>query len=218
MPLKRERAEDHFSTLRIPMGFLKTSPPFLLGGGTRKDFKMSETRTATPCMKKKTEKCRPDEFLITYLLGHPTRGVDGIAFAEVATEKGLTREEFWLQVLQRNFGQLLESDAEGQSMLDDIFSEALSQSVTVWDAEPTIELLLDRRIPGLFIQSGKVIDPLGHPATKELANREALSRIATALMDFTRADWAVCSISDGESEFLFPLLREVKAKGSSNGE
>lgn len=28
------------------------------------------------------------------------------------------------------------------------------------------------------------------------------------IMGFTRADWAICSISDGRSEFRFPILRQ----------
>ena len=158
----------------------------------------------------KTSEPRHQPLSITYLFGHPTRGVDGIAFAEVAAKKDLTREEFWLQVLQRNFDQLLKSDPEGRSMLDDIFSEALGQSVTVWEVQPTAELHMDRRVPGLIIQSQKVIDPLGRTVAHKIAHRETPSRIGTALMGFTRADWAVCSIGDGKSEFVFPLLREVK--------
>ena len=131
-------------------------------------------------------------------------------FTEVAAKRGLTREEFWLQVMQRNFNQLLESNADGRSMLDDIFSEALGVPVTVWEVEATIELHADRKLPGLIIQSQKVVDPLGRSAAHELAHWEILSRIATALMDFTRADWAIFSIGDGKSDFLLPLLREVK--------
>jgi len=150
----------------------------------------------------------PDQFVITYILGPPTRGVDGIAFAEVAAARGLTPEMFWIQAVARNAEQLLDSNAEWRSILDDIFSEALGQLVTLWEVGGTLESHADRRYPGITIQSQKVIDALGRPAARRLADRDILSRIANALMGFTRADWAICFISDGRSEFRFPILRK----------
>ena len=149
---------------------------------------------------------------ITLLLGPPTRGVDAIAFGEVADERGLTREQFWLQVVLRNVEKLLESDAEGRSNLDDMVSEAIGQLVTLWEVEGTVEVHLDRRVPGLVVNSHKVLDALGRPVARQLADRETLSRIARALMAFNRADWATCSISDGKTEFVFPILPEGAEK------
>ena len=116
------------------------------------------------------------------------------------------------EVLQRNFGQLLKHEDDGRSMLDEIFSEALGQSVTVLEVEATVELHADHKLPGLVIQSEKVFDALGRPIGHELAKQETLSRIATALMGFTRADWVICSISDGMTEIVFPIMRELKKK------
>lgn len=154
----------------------------------------------------------PEQYALTYLLGPPTRGVDAIAFAEVAASKCLPPEVFWVGVVSRAVARLIESDAEGRSILDDMFSEALGQSVTLWEVEGTVSLQGERRLPGLIIQSQKVLDALGRPAARRLADREILTRIAKALMGFTRADWAICSISDGKSEFLFPILRAGKVE------
>ena len=159
----------------------------------------------------------PEKSVITYLLGPPTRGVDGIAFAKVAADKGLTREKFWIQVVARNAEQLLESNAEGRSILDDIFSEALGQLVTLWEVGGTLESHADRRFPGITIQSERVIDALGRPPVCRLVDREILSRIADALMGFTGADWAICSISDGRSDYRFPILRKGPKEGSCDG-
>jgi len=154
----------------------------------------------------------PPPYALTYLLGPPMRGVDAIAFAEVAAERGLTREQFWLQVVLRNVEKLLESDAEGRSILDDMVSDAIGQLVTLWEVEGTVEVHLDRRVPGLVINSHKVLDALGRPVARQLADRATLSRIARALMAFNRADWATCSISDGKTEFVFPILPEGAEK------
>ena len=175
---------------------------------------MSTTRPANVDPIASTEAGLPKEFVITCLLGPPSRGVDGIAFAEVAAERGLTREKFWIQVVTRNVEQLVESNAEGRSILDDIFSEALGILVTVWEVGGTLEFQAGRRFPGLTVQSHKVIDALGRSAARPLADLEVLSRIANGLVGFTRADWAICSISDGKTEFSFPVLQKGPKEGS----
>ena len=145
---------------------------------------------------------------ITILLGPPMRGVDAIAFAEVAEKRGLTREQFWLQVVLKNAGQLFESDAEGRSMFDDMVSEALGKPVTLWEVSGTVYSQGGRRLPGLVINPQKVLDLLGRPTGQGLVDREVLSRIANAVMDFTRADSAACVLTSDTSESIFPVLRK----------
>ena len=167
----------------------------------------------TPLSDKQSQKPESSEppqqaLHITLLLGPPMRGVDAIAFAEVAAERSLTREQFWLQVVLRNAEQLLENDAEGRSKFDDMVSEALGKPVTLWDVEGTVYLQGERRLPGLVINPKKVLDILGRPTGQDLVDREVLSRIANAAMDFTRADSSVCILTADTSEFIFPILRK----------
>ena len=168
---------------------------------------MSTTRPATTPSNENSARARL-ALDITFLLGPPTRGVDAIAFSEVAEDRGLTREEFWIQVVRRNLGQLLEFDSEGRSSLDNMFSKALGESVTVWEVEGKVSLQVGRRFPGLVVRPHEVLDDTGHPTTQNLADRATLGRIADGLMEFTRAEWTVCTIVGGGSEVCFPFMNE----------
>ena len=158
----------------------------------------------------------PETFEITFLFGPPIRGVDAVAFAEAAPDRRLTREEFWIQVVKRNVDQLLESNAEGRSVLDDMFSDALGQLVTLWEVEFTVRPYGDGNFPGLITQPQKVLDALGRPTERNLADREVLSRIANAVMGFTRAGSTICILTSDTSEFMFPILREGVKGGALN--
>lgn len=150
----------------------------------------------------------PEEFVITFLLGPPTRGVDAIAFAEVAEKRGLAREEFWVRVVMGKVGRLLEPSAEGRSILDGMFSEALGESVTLREVQGMVSLEKDRALPGFILEPEKVLDVLGRPTECNLTDQKNLSRIAGALMGFTRADMVLCLINSEESATGFPFLRD----------
>ena len=150
----------------------------------------------------------PEEPVITFLLGPPTRGVDAIAIAQVAADRGLAREEFWVRVVMGKVGQLLESSAKGRSILDDMFSAALGESVTLGEAQGMVSLEKERALPGFIFQPDKVLDVLGRPTGCNLTDQDPLSRIADALMGFTRADMALCLINSEESATGFPFLRD----------
>ncbi len=153
-----------------------------------------------------------EQFTLTYLLGPPTRGVDAIAFVEVAEEQGLTPEESWIQVVERNVKQLLECDAEGWALLDKMVSTVLGEYVQVWEAEATTWQWSGGELPGLVINPNKILDVAGRPTEANLADRLTLSRIADVLMDFTRADLAVCTINSEKTEITFPFPRRLKKR------
>ena len=151
-------------------------------------------------------------FVISFILGPPTRGVDAIAFAEVAAQQGLTRQEFWHQVVRRNITQLLECDPEGRSKLDAIVSEALGETVAVWEAGATVGPFGDLELPGLAVNPNMILDVLGRRPRANVADREALSRIADGLMDFTRADLSICTLTAENGEIIFPFPRRATRK------
>ena len=160
------------------------------------------------CPQTVSPKNTQEEFVITFLLGPPTRGVDAIAFSDVAAERGLNREEFWVRVVMGKVGQLLEPSAEGRSILDDMFSEALGESVTLQEVQGMVSIEKERALPGFMFQPDKVLDVLGRPTGCNLTDQEPLSRIADALMGFTRADMALCLINSEDSATGFPFLRD----------
>ena len=168
---------------------------------------MGSTHPDESCPQTDSPKNRQEEFVITFLLGPPTRGVDAIAFADVAADRGLNREEFWVRVVMRKVGQLLEPGAEGQSILDGMFSEALGEPVTLREVQGMVSLEKERALPGFIFEPDKVLDVLGRPTECNLTDQEPLSRIADALMGFTRADMALCLINSEESATGFPFLR-----------
>ena len=156
------------------------------------------------------------DFVITFILGPPDRGADAVAFGEVAAERGLTRKEFWHQVVRRNVAQLLECDPEGRSMLDAIVSEALGETVAVWEAGATVGPYGDLELPGLAINPNMILDVLGRRPRGNVADRETLCRIADALMDLTRADLAVCTLTGEESEMTLSFPRRAPRKEVCN--
>lgn len=151
-------------------------------------------------------------FIITFILGPPTRGVDAIASAEVAAQQGLTRQEFWHQVVRRNVAQLLECDPEGRSKLDAIVSEALGETVAVWEAGATVGPFGDLELPGVAINPNMILGVLGRRPRGNVADRETLSRIADALMGFTRADLSICTLTAEKGEIIFPFPRRAMRK------
>ena len=157
----------------------------------------------------------PEAFVITFLFGPPTRGVDAFVFAEVAADRGLTCEEFWVRVVMRNVGQLLEPGAEGRSILDDMFSEALGESVTLWEVQGMVSVEKDRAFPGFILEPEKVLDALGRPTECDLTDRETLARIADALMEFNHADTVLCLINSENSETGFPFLRNLSKEAQN---
>ena len=168
---------------------------------------MSHAPSSTTSRREQNTQKGNQQLALTFVLGPPTSGIDAVAFPQVAAEKGITPAEFWFQVVPRTIDDLLACDPDGWAMLDIIFSGALGEQVMVWDVEHTINPYLGFNFPGLTIDPNKVLTLTGPPTSGNLADRETLYAIADALMDLTRSDLAVCTITSEKGEVVFPFPR-----------
>jgi hypothetical protein len=143
---------------------------------------------------------------LTFVLGPPEgrEAVDQIA--EAAARVGVTPEALWIEMVRGSVRELLEPDSDGRSRLDEIFSAALGERVTVWGVSGAEHFQCNRRLPGLIVETASILDSAGRPVDRDFADRQLRGSITRALMDLTHADWATCTAAFDADELGFPNL------------
>ena len=167
---------------------------------------MDTTRPATLNPDLDEEASRRPVKDLTFLLGPPAAPEDDNQIAEAAAREGDTPEDLWIEMVRGSVRELIEPDAEGRSVLDDIVSAAVGQQVTVWGVSGAEHHQAGHRLPGIIIDTAKVLDALGRTVAADFAGEKVRGGIARALMQYTHADWASCTAWYPSEELGFPNL------------
>jgi len=167
---------------------------------------MSSIRPATQTVPTAQEAQHAKLKDLTFLLGPPGDKDTVERMATKAARAGISPEELWIETVRGIVCDLIEAGGDGRSVLDQMFSEAVGEPVTVWDVTVALHLQAGRQVPGIVVPAGRVLDAAGNPVEHDLADRRLWRFVGNALMQYSRADWAVCMAFYEPDELGFPSL------------
>lgn len=170
---------------------------------------MNTIRPATFTPNTETEACPAPVKDLTFILGPPTDRDASEQIAEAAAGVNVTPDELWVEMVRGNVAELIELTAEGRSILDEVVSDAVGETVTVWDVSGALHFQSGRRFPGLIIQTSQILGADGRPIERDFADYELRHRMAAALARYTHADWVTCTACRVIDELGFPSLDEA---------
>ena len=80
----------------------------------------------------------------------------------------------------------------------------------MWGVEEALHAVAKRHFLALTIRMEDVLDADGSAVGQELADREVCGRVASPLMDATRAGWSVCTVTRPDTEVVFMYLASTE--------
>jgi hypothetical protein len=196
----------HLSARRAVDGFFDGASGPRAQRRETQEVVMSSIRPTTSNDLTETKTRVPQVRNLTFVLGPPRDQESVVEISQAAERVGVSSEELWIEIVRGNVAELLEANANGRSILDDMVSEALGEQVTVWGVKGALHVQAGRQFPGLVIQTDKVVDGDGQPVTHDFSDRHIRGFIAHALMQYTHADWATCTAAYQPDGLGFPSL------------